>query len=116
MGVPQKAKRHGWDDSWSDETRRRSDPTKETIRARAEDAKYRSGNDNKRGERLLLRTSFVQLTFLTDVVKMGYSEDEIFVVLSESEQDRKRRQILAKVTETIAAYRLRQMKYLHSRS
>ena len=50
------------------------------------------------------------MTFLTDMVKMGYSEDEIFAVLHESEQDRKRRQILAKVTETVAAYRLREMK------
>ena len=54
------------------------------------------------------------MTFLADVVKMGYSEDEIFAVLNESEQDRKRRQILAKVTETVAAYRLRQMKDLQA--
>ena len=45
---------------------------------------------------------------------MGYSQDEIFAVLNESEQDRKRRQILAKVTETVAAYRLRQMKDLQA--
>ena len=114
MRVPQKAKRHRWEDSWSDETGRRSDPTKETIRACAEDAKYRSASGNKKGERLLLRTCFVQLTSLTDVVKVGYSEDEIFVVLSESEQDRKRRHTLAKITETVAAYRLRQMKYLQT--
>ena len=50
---------------------------------------------------------FVNMTSLTDVVKMGYSEDEIFAGLNESEQDRKRRHILAKVTETVAAYRLR---------
>ena len=47
------------------------------------------------------------MTFLTDVVKMGYSEDEIFVVLHESDQDRRRRRVLAKVVETAAAYRLR---------
>ena len=46
---------------------------------------------------------------------MGYYEDEIFAVLNESEQARKRRQILAKVTETVAAYRLREMKDLQAR-
>ena len=55
------------------------------------------------------------MTFLTDVVKMGYSEDEIFAVLHESDQDRKRRRVLAKVTETVAAYRLREMKDLQAR-
>ena len=55
------------------------------------------------------------MTFLTDVVKMGSSEDEIFAVLNESEQDRKRRQILDKVTETVAAYRLREMKDIQAR-
>ena len=55
------------------------------------------------------------MTFLTDVVKITYSEDEIFAVLHESEQGRKRRRLLAKVTETVAAYRLRQMKYLQAR-
>ena len=52
------------------------------------------------------------MTFLTDVVKMGYSGDEIFAVLNESEQDRKCRQILAKVTETVAADRVGEMKDL----
>ena len=55
------------------------------------------------------------MTFLTDVVKITYSEDEIFAVLHESEQDRKRRRLLAKVTETVAAYRLRQMEDLQAR-
>ena len=50
--------------------------------------------------------------FLTDVIKMGYSEDEIFAVLHESERDRKRRRVLAKVNETVAAHRLQQMKDL----
>ena len=58
---------------------------------------------------------FVKMTFLTDVVKMGHSKDEIFTVLHESEQDRKRRQVLAKVTETVAAYCLREMKDLQAR-
>ena len=46
---------------------------------------------------------------------MGYSEDEIFAALNESEQARKRRQKLAKVTEAVAAYRLREMKDLQAR-
>ena len=54
------------------------------------------------------------MTFLTDVVKMGYSNDKSFAVLNESEQDRNRRQILAKVTETVAAIRLREMKDLQA--
>ena len=91
-----KAKRHRWEDSWSDETGCRSNPTNETIRAGAEDADYRSGSDTKKGERLLLRTCFVKMTCLTDVVKIEYSEDEILTVLHVSEQDRKRRQILAR--------------------
>ena len=56
LGVPQKAKRHRWEDSARDGTWRRSDPTNETIRAGAEDAEYRNGSDTKEGERLLLRT------------------------------------------------------------
>ena len=44
------------------------------------------------------------MTFLTDVMKRGYSEGEIFAVLLESDQDRKRRRVLAKVTETVAAH------------
>ena len=52
--------------------------------------------------------------FLTDVMKMGYSEDEIFAVLHESERDRKRRRIMAKVNETVAAHRLQQMKDLQA--
>ena len=52
------------------------------------------------------------MTFLTDVMKKSYSEEEIFAVLVESEQDKKSRRVLAKVTETVAAYRLKQMKDL----
>ena len=54
------------------------------------------------------------MTFLTDVMKKGYSEEEILAVLVESEQDRKRRRVLAKVTETVAAYRLKKMKDLQA--
>ena len=52
--------------------------------------------------------------FLTDVMKMGYSEDEIFAVLHESERDRKCRRVLAKVNEPVAASRLQQMKDLQA--
>ena len=45
----------------------------------------------------------------TGVVKMGYSEDEISAVLAASKQARKHRQKLAKVTETVAAYRLKEL-------
>ena len=52
------------------------------------------------------------MTFLTDVMKNSYSEEEISAVLVESEQDKKSRRVLTKVTETVAAYRLKQMKDL----
>ena len=58
---------------------------------------------------------FRKNAFLTDVVKMRYTEDEILAVLQESEQDRKRRQELVKVTETVAACRLREIKDLQAR-
>ena len=47
-------------------------------------------------------------------MKMGYSEDEIFAVLVQPEQDRKRGQILKKVTEIVSGYRLEQMKDLQA--
>ena len=49
------------------------------------------------------------MTFPTGVVKMGYTEEEISAVLGESEQARKHRQKLAKVTETVAAHRLKEL-------
>ena len=52
------------------------------------------------------------MTFLTDVMKKGYSEEEILAVLVESEQDRKSRWVLAKVTENVEACRLHQRKDL----
>ena len=55
------------------------------------------------------------MAFLIGVVKMGYSKEEISPVLSESEQARKHRQKLAKVTETVAPYRLWEMKYFQAR-
>ena len=51
------------------------------------------------------------MTFPTGVVeKREYSEEEISAVLGASEQERKRLQKLAKITETVAAYRLREIK------
>ena len=52
------------------------------------------------------------MTFLTDVMKKGYSEKEILAVLVESEKDRKRTRILAIVTETVEAHRLQKMRDL----
>ena len=54
------------------------------------------------------------MTFLISVMRRGYSEDEIFAVLHESERNRKRRRVLAKVNETVAAHRLQQMKDLQA--
>ena len=45
---------------------------------------------------------------------MGYSEDEIFAVLHDSERYRKRKRVLAKVNKTVAAHRLQQMKDLQA--
>ena len=53
-----------------------------------------------------------KLPFLTDVIKKGYSEEEIFAVLVESDQDRKRRRVPAKVTKTVEAHRLQKMRDL----
>ena len=50
----------------------------------------------------------------TGVVKIEYSEDEISAVLAESEQARKHRQKLAKVTETAAAYRLKELQHFQA--
>ena len=52
------------------------------------------------------------MTFLTDMMKKGYSEDEILAVLVESDQDTKRRRMLAIVTETVEAHRLQKMRHL----
>ena len=52
------------------------------------------------------------MTFLTDVMKKGYSEEEILVVLVEPDQDRKRRRMLVIVTEIADAHRLQKMRDL----
>ena len=54
------------------------------------------------------------MTFPTGVAKTKYSEEEISAVLDESEQARKHRHKLAKVTETVAAYRLRETKHFQA--
>ena len=49
-------------------------------------------------------------TFLTDLMKKGYTQDEIFAVFFESERERKRRRMQAIVTEIVNAHRLKNMK------
>ena len=49
-------------------------------------------------------------TFLADMIKKGYTQDEVFAVLFESEQERKRRRMQAIVYETVNAHRLKKMK------
>ena len=50
----------------------------------------------------------------TGVVKMEYSEEERLAVLAESEQARKHRKKLAKVVETVAAYRLKELQHFQA--
>ena len=45
-------------------------------------------------------------TFLTDMMKKGYTQDEVFSVLFESEREKKCREMLAIVTKTLNAHRL----------
>ena len=52
------------------------------------------------------------MTFLTDMTKKGYAEEEILAALVGSEKDRKRRRTLAIVTETVDAHRLHKMRDL----
>ena len=52
------------------------------------------------------------MTFLTDMMKKGYTEEEILAVLVESEKNRKRRRMLEIVTETVDAHRLQKMRDL----
>ena len=49
-------------------------------------------------------------TFLTDMMKKGYTEDEVFAVVFESERKKKRREMLAIVTKTVDAHRLEKMR------
>ena len=52
------------------------------------------------------------MTFLTDMMEKGYTQEEIFALLFESEKNKKRRRMQAIVTETIDAHRLRKMRDL----
>ena len=51
-------------------------------------------------------------TFLTDTMGKGYTQDEVLAVLFESEREKKRREMLARVTKTVDAHRLRKMRDL----
>ena len=46
------------------------------------------------------------------MMEKGYTQEEIFAILFESEQDRKRRRMQAIVTETVDAHCLRKMRDL----
>ena len=48
--------------------------------------------------------------FLADMIQKGYTEDEVFGVLLESERERKRRDMLTRVTKTVAAHRIKHMR------
>ena len=57
------------------------------------------------------------MTFTNDgtcVVKKQYTHEEISAVLAESRQARKHLRKLGNVTETVAAYRLREMRHLQA--
>ena len=51
-------------------------------------------------------------TFLTDMMEKGYTQDEVFAVVFESEREKKRREMLAIVTKTVDAHRLEKMREL----
>ena len=99
-------KRHRWEDSRSDETGHKSDPTNETIRARAEDAEYKSGSDTKKGERLLLRTCFVKMAFPTGVVEIRKCSDEALkTMLDEAREAPEHSRKLGRVMGIVADHR-----------
>ena len=43
------------------------------------------------------------------MMKKGYTQNEVFAVVFESEREKKRRRMQAIVTETVGAHRLRKM-------
>ena len=49
-------------------------------------------------------------TFLTDLMKKGYTQGEIFAVIFGSERERKRRRVQVIVIETVAAHRLKKIR------
>ena len=44
------------------------------------------------------------------MINKGYTEKEVLDVLFESERERKRREMLTRVTKTVAAHRIKQMR------
>ena len=50
--------------------------------------------------------------FLTDMIKKGYTQDEVLAVIFEPEREKKRREMLAIVTKTVDAHRLEKMREL----
>ena len=89
----------------SDWTGRRSDPRKETSRKVQEWKRRREGPEAPSGK-------CVMATFLTDMIKKGYIQDEIFAVIFESEREKKHKRMQANVTETVNAHRLEKMREL----
>ena len=51
-------------------------------------------------------------TFLTDLMKKGYTKDKVFVVIFDLEREKKCRRMQAIVAETVNAHRLEKMKEL----
>ena len=51
-------------------------------------------------------------TFLTDMIKKGYTQSEVLAVVFESKREKKRRRMQAIITETVNAYRLEKMREL----
>ena len=51
-------------------------------------------------------------TFLSDMMKKGYTQDEVLAVVFESEREKKRREMLATVTKTVDAQCLEKMREL----
>ena len=49
-------------------------------------------------------------TFLNDMVNKGYTKKGVLDVLFESERERKRREMLTRVTKTVAAHSIKQMR------
>ena len=49
------------------------------------------------------------MTFLTDMMGNGYTQEEVFAVLFESVEEKKRRQMLTIVTKTVDDHRLQKM-------
>ena len=51
-------------------------------------------------------------TFLTDMMKKGYKQDKVLAVFFQSEREKKRREMLARVTKTVDAHRLEKIREL----